>query len=199
MSSPRILSRAISVAGVTGFAVLLSLTGCSSGTTTGSSSSSSTEVNPSGDIPDNQAYVAFISPSGKFTASVPEGWSRSSSGSSIVFADKLNSARFEQKQVPAAPTRDSVAASVVPALKTAHPGFSLTDVAPFTRAGGSGVLVRYQQHAPANAVTAASRRQAVEEYLFWKSGTEVDVTLTSPTGADNVDPWKKITDSFAWR
>ena len=48
-------------------------------------------------------------------------------------------------------------------------------------------------------MTASTHRQAVEDYVFWKDGTQVDVTLTSPKGADNVDPWKKITDSFTWR
>ena len=90
-------------------------------------------------------------------------------------------------------------ADVVPALRSAHPGFALTDISPFTRAGGSGVLIRYEADAPANAVTASTHRQAVEDYVFWKDGTQVDVTLTSPKGADNVDPWKKITDSFRWQ
>ncbi|MGJ4846643.1 hypothetical protein [Leifsonia sp. Le1] len=156
-------------------------------------------MNPSGDIPDNQAYVPFTPPAGLYTASVPEGWAQSSSGSATTFSDKLNSARFEQKSTPAAPSTATVTAEVVPALRFAHPGFTLTDVTPFARTGGSGVLVRYEADAPANAVTASTHRQAVEDYLFWKNGTQVDVSLTSPKGADNVDPWKKITDSFTWR
>ncbi|MDT4904221.1 MAG: hypothetical protein QOH52_2237, partial [Pseudonocardiales bacterium] len=40
--------------------------------------------------------------------------------------------------------------------------------------------------------------QAVERYEFWKNGNEVVLTLAAPVGADNVDPWRKVTDSFAW-
>jgi hypothetical protein len=200
MSPLRILPRSATLGALAGVALLVGLTGCSSGVTTSSAPpSSSAEVNPSGDIPDNQAYVPYSSPDGRYTISVPEGWSQSTGSSAATFSDKLNSARFEAKKVPAAPTTATVRTSVVPALGSAHPGFSLVDVAPFARKGGSGILIRYQQDAPANTVTSASRRQAVEAYLFWKNGTEVEVTLTSPTGADNVDPWKKITDSFTWR
>ena len=58
---------------------------------TGSPASRSTpETNPAGDIPDNQVYVPFSPPGGRFTVKVPEGWARSQSGAATVFADKLN-------------------------------------------------------------------------------------------------------------
>ena len=199
MSPLRILSQSGAVAALTGFALVVSLTGCSSGTTTNPAANSSAEANPSGDIPDNQAYVPYNSADGRYTISVPEGWAQSTGGAATTFSDKLNSARFEAKPAPTAPTVATVTTVVVPALRSAHPGFALTDIAPFTRAAGSGILIRYQQDSPTNTVTSASHRQAVEDYLFWKTGTEVDVSLASPKGADNVDPWKKITDSFRWR
>ena len=34
------------------------------------------EVNPPGDIPDNQAFVPYTSSSGGYTISMPEGWAR---------------------------------------------------------------------------------------------------------------------------
>ena len=40
---------------------------------------------------------------------------------------------------------------------------------------------------------------AVERYEFWKAGTEVVLTLSGPQGADNVDPWRIVTDSFGWQ
>lgn len=200
MSPHRILSRTATICALAGVALVVGLTGCSSGTPTDMSTpSSSAEVNPSGDIPDNQAYVPYHSADGLYTISVPEGWARAASSGVTTFADKLNSARFEATNSPVAPTVATVKAKVIGALNSAHPGFVLTDVAPFRSRGGSGILIRYQQDAAANAVTSASRQQAVEDYLFWKNGRQVDVTLTSPKGADNVDPWKKITDSFTWR
>jgi hypothetical protein len=41
--------------------------------------------------------------------------------------------------------------------------------------------------------------EAVERYEFWRAGHEVVLTLSAPVGSDNVDPWRKVTDSFAWR
>jgi hypothetical protein len=41
--------------------------------------------------------------------------------------------------------------------------------------------------------------EAVERYSFWRSGQEVVLTLSGPQGADNVDPWRKITDSVRWQ
>jgi hypothetical protein len=38
-----------------------------------------------------------------------------------------------------------------------------------------------------------------ERYEFWRAGVEAVVTVSSPVGADNTDPWRTITDSFAWR
>src|SRR3954471_10097038 len=55
------------------------------------------EVNPAGDIPDNQAYVAYAPPGGGFTVKVPEGWSRSATAGAVVFTDKLNAIRIENK------------------------------------------------------------------------------------------------------
>jgi hypothetical protein len=39
---------------------------------------------------------------------------------------------------------------------------------------------------------------AVERYAFWRSGREVVLTLSGAKGADNVDPWRMVTDSFRW-
>lgn len=50
-----------------------------------------------------------------------------------------------------------------------------------------------------NSVTGKTIRLAVERYEFWAKGTEAIVTLSGPVGADNVDPWKLVTDSFTWK
>jgi hypothetical protein len=200
MSALRILSRTVAAGTVLGLALTIGLAGCaSSSSTTGTNQPSSTaEANPSGDIPDNQAYVSYRPADGLFTLTIPEGWAQASTGASTTFTDKLNSATIDEAAATSAPTVAAVQATVVPKLAAARKGFTLTDVTQFTRKGGSGVLIRYQQDAPTNSVTTAGGRQAVESYLFYKAGHEVVVTLTSPRGADNVDPWKKITESFAW-
>ncbi|MDT4921763.1 MAG: hypothetical protein QOI15_2665, partial [Pseudonocardiales bacterium] len=63
---------------------------------------------------------------------------------------------------------------------------------------GTAVLVTYQDLSPVNPVTGKVTRRAVERYEFWRSGREVVLTLAAPVGSDNVDPWRKVTDGFAW-
>lgn len=157
-----------------------------------------TEVNPPGDVPDSQAYVAFTPASGVFTVKVPEGWSRGGAGSTTTFVDKLNSITLTQKATASAPTSQSVTTTDVTSLAATEPKFSLGKVTPFTRPGGSGVLVTYLRDSPPNAVTGSVVRDAVERYTFWKNGVAVTVSLASPQGADNVDPWNNVTRSFRW-
>src|SRR5438105_1112341 len=47
------------------------------------------EVNPPGDIPDNQVFITFKSPAG-FSVKVPEGWARLDSPNETVFSDKYD-------------------------------------------------------------------------------------------------------------
>jgi hypothetical protein len=41
-------------------------------------------------------------------------------------------------------------------------------------------------------------RDDIERYEFWRNGTQATITLSSPVGSDNVDPWRTVTDSFSW-
>src|SRR3954453_8331058 len=62
---------------------------------------SAPEVNPAGDIPDNQAFVPFTPPGGGFSVKVPEGWSQRRSGGATTFTDKLNAIRVEAQSARA--------------------------------------------------------------------------------------------------
>ena len=48
------------------------------------------------------------------------------------------------------------------------------------------------------AVQLDSIRDAVERYSFWHNGIEAVLTLSGPKGADNVDPWRIVSDSLKW-
>ncbi len=192
-------------AGVLGLLAILalaasaSLSGCAGpadGTATPSNYTA--EANPSGDIPDNQAYVAYGAPSGHFSIKVPEGWAKSTHGSATTFNDKLNSITVAESASAAAPTVASARTDLVTALAAGQKNFALKDVAGFQRPAGPGVLITYTADSSANAVTGAAVHDAGEQYVFWKNGRLVTVTLTSPVGADNVDPWKAVTESFTW-
>ena len=63
---------------------------------------------------------------------------------------------------------------------------------------GPAVLIEYQANSDPNPVTGKQYRLDVLRYELYKSGSEVAITLLSPVGSDNVDPWRIITESYAW-
>jgi hypothetical protein len=157
------------------------------------------EVSPSGDIPDTQAYVPFSAPGTNVTVKVPEGWSRSSTAAGTTFTDKLNSITIEQRKAAGAVTAAKAKQADVPALAKSVQGFKLKSVATLQRNAGPVVRISYLAVAQKNPVTGKGGTDAVERYLFVKSGKELVLTLSGPKGADNVDPWKIVTNSVVWR
>ncbi|MEW2117745.1 hypothetical protein AB0945_21640 [Streptomyces sp. NPDC005474] len=215
----------VHVFGVVGLVLAAAVTAGCSGATSGSGSSSGsssgsgaasttasaggsgsspapTESNPPGDIPDNQAFVAY-QPSGGaftgFTVKVPEGWARTSQGGTTVFTDKLNRVQISAAATSSAPTVGSVAHQVVPQLRGQVPKFTSPKVSTVTRKAGGAVLLTYQGDSAANPVTGKVVRDAFERYAFYRQGHEVDLTLSGPVNADNVDPWRIVSDSFTWK
>lgn len=161
-----------------------------------------TESNPPGDIPDNQAYVPYRPAGGTFTGftvKVPEGWARTVQKDTTVFTDKLNTVRITAATASAAPTVGSVTNTVVPQLRSQVPKFASPKVSEVNRHAGRIVLLTYQGDSAKDPVTGKVVRDAFERYAYYRSGHEVDVTLSGPVNADNVDPWRIISDSFAWR
>ena len=161
-------------------------------------SPATTELSPTGDIPDNQAYVTFSPAGGVYALSVPEGWASTGSGSSASFTDKLNSIDVRVSTSPAAPSVATASGVDVAALRSSVPQFQLVKVESFTRSAGTGTLIRYLADSQPDPVTGKVVRDAVERYAFWRNGQLVVLTLTGPQGADNVDPWTKVTNSFRW-
>lgn len=72
------------------------------------------------------------------------------------------------------------------------------DVSTVKRAGGTAVLATYRADSAPDQVTGKSVRQDVQRYVFWRNGSQVVLTLSGAVGADNVDPWHIVTDSFRW-
>ncbi|MDP9094021.1 MAG: hypothetical protein M3N95_14095 [Actinomycetota bacterium] len=190
---------------------LASLAACSSaaksppssiGSSTGSPGANpgahATESAPAGDIPDTQAFVPYTSTTPGYTVNVPEGWARTTTGKVIAFTDKYNSIQIAAATMATQPTVSSARSSELPVIAAASSAFRLGDVQSVTRSAGSAVLITYQADSAPNPVTGKVVVEAVQRYEFWRSGSEVTITLASPVGSDNVDPWRKVTDSFAW-
>jgi hypothetical protein len=156
------------------------------------------EVVDPGDIPDNQVFVPFASTDGTYTVKVPEGWARTESNGVVTFTDKYNSISIQSAAAATAPTVSSVKSNGLTDV-TSDPTFKLTNVTPVTRKAGGGVLATFEIGSAPNPVTGKKALLAVERYVFFHNGTEVTLTLSGAKGADNVDPWKIVSDSLSWK
>lgn len=190
----RIIQQALTAGFAIGLAATLAACG-TGGAAPATTANGSAEANPSGDIPDNQAYVKYTDPAGLYAIALPEGWARSTSGGAVAFSDKLNTVRITSASGPQ-PTVQTAAATVLKAPIGTAPGKASVTTA--ERKAGPVVLVSYRSDAPADTVTNRAVRDDVQSYLFWRNGTLVRIDLAAPVGADNVDPWRMITDSFTW-
>ncbi|MBC2644565.1 hypothetical protein H5400_38090 [Rhodococcus wratislaviensis] len=191
------MHRTASLTAVTAIAVV-SIAGCASSESSGppeSSSVTAPDVGGPGDIPDTQAFVAAAFPG--FTLTVPEGWSSTRSAEGGAFTDKLNSITVDARPATTPPTESSVQQDVDARVSTA-PGYTPGSVTTVTRPAGNAVLATYRIDGPVNPVTGKSVTDEVERYTFFREGRLVTITLSAPVGADNVDPWRTVTDSFRW-
>jgi hypothetical protein len=155
-------------------------------------------VNPPGDIPDNQAYVVFSPAGGGYSVKTPEGWARTSNGATASFTDKLNHITVSSAAAPTQPTVASVNITDVPTVKAAVSKFAMGKVTTVVRRGGKAILLTYQGDSAPDPVTGKVVRDAFERYTFYHAGKRVDLTLSGPTNADNVDPWRIVSDSLRW-
>lgn len=176
----------------------LALAGCGSGASGSAPNPNAAEVNPAGDIPDDQAFVAYAPPGGGYSIKVPEGWARVAGGGGVTFTDKLNSIRLETHRAATPLTVQTATRAVLPTLGRTVPGFVAGDVTSVSRPAGGGVLVTYLARSAPDPVTGKTGVDSVERYAFHHAGREVVVTLSGPKGADNVDPWMTVTDSLRW-
>jgi hypothetical protein len=193
------LRRALVAGGVL---LALGATACGSSSSGASStkapSPNAKESSPAGDIPDNQAYVAFTPPGGGFSVKVPEGWSQRTAAGAVAFTDKLNTIRIESHTASAPLSASAARGSELARLARSVKGFKPGKVSTVTRKAGTAVRMTYLASAPADPVTGKTVTDAVERYVFFHKGRAVVLTLSGPKGADNVDPWRLVTDSVRW-
>ena len=155
------------------------------------------EMSPPGDIPDNQLFVPYQSPAG-FTIEIPEGWAKTESGNTVLFADKYNLIDITVSDAKAAPTAQSVQADMIPALMATDRAVEVAKVSGVTLPGGEAVRIDYASNSDPNPVTNKQVRLEDNRYLFFKDGKLVTVTFAAPFGADNVDAWQQMAQSFRW-
>jgi hypothetical protein len=174
---------------------MLLVAGCGGGGTGSAPSggAAAAESNPLGDIPDDQVYVPYTPADSSFTVEVPEGWSRSEVPHGVAYTDKLNTVEVRELTGRPPPTVQSVRSAEL-ADQGRHVSVDTVGLP-----AGDVVHATYSAGSAPDAVTGKAVQDDVELFVFWRGGEEVLLTLSGPRGADNVDPWKRISTSFTWR
>ncbi|GAA5503809.1 hypothetical protein Dxin01_03572 [Deinococcus xinjiangensis] len=157
------------------------------------------ETHPVGDIPDSQAFVRYASAAGHYSLEVPEGWARSVKGTDVSFTSKLGGVAVLSSKASAAPTVGSVKAREVPLLGKTIKDMKVVALKDVKLPAGPAVLVKFTSTGAVNAVTGRATRQENDLYVLAKNGTQVMLRFSAPLGADNVDAWKRMADSFQWK
>jgi hypothetical protein len=156
------------------------------------------ETNPPGDIPDNQVFVSYHSAAGGYALDVPEGWSRTESGTDVKLVDKFHAITVEVTSQSAAPTTASAEANDLPRLQSQVEAFEKVNVTTADLPAGKAVLIRYRANSVADSVTGKKTRLEIDRYEVFKNGKVAALSLSAPAGSDNVDVWNQISRSFKW-
>jgi len=156
------------------------------------------ETSPAGDIPDNQAYVAYAPPRAGYSVKVPEGWSRTTGGGATTFTDKLNSITMRPRPAASAMSVADATRREVRKLARGTRGFRAGRVSTVHRKPGDAIRITYTARGAPSPVTGRAVTDAIERYVFFHRGRDLILTLSGPKGADNVDPWRIVTDSLTW-
>jgi PBP1b-binding outer membrane lipoprotein LpoB len=156
------------------------------------------EKNPTGDISDSQAFIKYSSVKGGYSLVVPEGWARKEQAASADFIDKLDGVSIVIESSSQAPTVESIKTNQAAALSKTGRAVKIENIQAISSTNGKAVKVKFTSNSEADAVTSKQVRLDNESYYFYKNGKLATLTVWAPLGADNVDQWKKMSDSFRW-
>lgn len=170
----------------------LLLGACGNGGPTGAAAPQG-ESAPLGDIPDSTAFVPFVSKTGNFEVKVPEGWARRARPSEVTFTSKLNQIAVHWGNKSASTQAE------IDSLKNTVPGWQLDQTSDVSLPSGSATLIQYKADSRPSSVTGQKYRLEIQRFDFLKGNREVALTLSAPVGADNVDAWRLISESFRWK
>ena len=113
--------------------------------------------------------------------------------------DKLDGVVVSVSRADAAPTVDSAKADYVAKLEAAGRAVRVSAVKQVKLPAGTAIRIVYTSNSEPNAVTNRQVRLENERYLYFKDGKLVALDLYAPKGADNVDQWQLMSNSFRWK
>lgn len=191
-------------AGTTGKSDTTSTTASSSTETaiTSTETAVAPEVNPPGDIPDSQAFVKFPNTTGGYQLEVPEGWAQMAAppeySSDVTFVNKYDGVSIHVAPVTAPPTAASAQKNEVKQIQSKGRTVTITGVPETNLPAGKAVVIKYTSNSDPNPVTNKRIRLENVTYIFYRNGKEAMLTMWAPLGADNVDQWNRMSNSFRW-
>lgn len=156
------------------------------------------EKNPPGDIPDSQVFIQYESPLG-FSIKIPEGWSRVERADGVRFSDKYNIVDLAVSKTDQAPDAALAKMRQAAELKAAGHAVEIKSVKEVRLKSGPAMLISYSSNSDPNPVTNKQIRLEHDRYLIFKNGMLVSLDLSAPLGADNVDQWRLMSNSFQWQ
>ena len=144
-----------------------------------------------GDIPDNQIYLAYRSRGG-WSIKYPEGWARSGGSNATLFRDKSNVVRIVIRP-GTAPTTAQVRSDS--SLRQAHISSAPAEM---SIRGTRAIKVVYTTRSAPNPVTGKRVTLTVDRYYLARGGKVATIDLGTPVGVDNVDAYRLMIESFRW-
>jgi hypothetical protein len=79
------------------------------------------------------------------------------------------------------------------------PAFQLRTIEAASVPAGRGVHIVFRRNSDRDPVTGKVYRDEVEEYDVWSGGRPVRMDHYGPVGADNVDAYRTMSQSLAFR
>lgn len=157
------------------------------------------ETHPVGDIPDSQAFISYKSSQNGYHLVVPEGWARSTKGNMVQFVSKLDGVSVTSlTPFSSNLSADLVKTNWIPQLQKQERAVKVKSVTEVQLPSGKAIRVVYSSNSDPNSVTGKQVRLEDSAYLYQNNNKLEVLKLWAPYGADNVDQWKKMSDSFGW-
>jgi hypothetical protein len=156
------------------------------------------EKNPPGDIPDTQVFVKYVSKASGYKIQAPEGWARKVKVDNVSFIDKFDGLKIEISKTKIPLTVESIKKNQVADMQKSGRAVNIKLIKEVKLGSGKAILVSFDSNSEPNLVTNKQIRLENESYFFYKDGKLALLTLWAPLGADNVDQWKLISNSFRW-
>lgn len=157
------------------------------------------EKNPPGDIPDSQVFVKYTSNQGGYDIQAPEGWARAAKDGNVIFTDKLDGLSVTVTNPACPPNVESIRKNQGELLKKTGRAVRIKGIKKIRLSNGPAVLMVYESNSEPDPVVNKQVRLENSSYFFYKDGKLAELRLWAPLGADNVDQWNRISNSFRWR